>query len=418
VLIGFRYAWTVPYSTTHKGRASMHGHSLGCGRIKPVVSTTRTLIETQDSLRRLARLVADGAPPDAIFAAANQEALHHLGASGARMIRYETDGTTTVLADLGTCDSHVHVGQTEVNHPPEGLTATIRRTGRPARVDDHQALTGGDPLCRDGVRAAVGVPIHVHGHLWGLIGVGSKSGDLPMDTEQQLADFTELIAIAVAHAQSRAELNASRARIVAASDEARRRIERDLHDGAQQRLVGLAMRLGAAADSVSAHEPVRDELCAMISEVDEISEGLREISRGIHPAILSSAGIPAALRMLARRSTVAVQTDIRVERRLPMAAEVCAYYVVSEALTNVTKHARASQAQVRVVMDGAILRICVSDNGLGGADPNRGTGLIGIDDRVQALGGALSVTSERGEGTTISCDLPTEKIGDHQPTLS
>jgi signal transduction histidine kinase len=415
VLIGFQYAWTVPYSTTHKGRASMLEHSVGGHLTKPA-TTARNVVDTQTSLRRLARLVADGVPPESIFAAATQEARRHLDASSARMIRYENDGTATILAAVGTCDSHVKVGQPSASNPPEGLTATIRRTGKPARVADYRTLAGGEPYCQGGLRAAVGVPIHVHGRLWGIIGVGSTSGDLPMDTERQLADFTELIAIAVAHAQSRAELNASRARIVAASDEARRRIERDLHDGAQQRLVGLAMRLGAAAESVSAHVPVRGELYAMISEVDEISEGLREISRGIHPAILSAAGIPAALRMLARRSTEAVRTDIRVGRRLPAATEVCTYYVVSEALTNVSKHADASLAQVRVVMDGAILRICVSDNGLGGADPSRGTGLIGIDDRVQALGGTLSISSERGDGTTILCELPAETVGDDVPT--
>jgi signal transduction histidine kinase len=379
---------------------------------KAAITATRSLAETQASLRRLALLVADGAPPDSIFAAATQEVLRHLGASTARMIRYENDGTATILANEGTCGPHVQVGQSWPDYPPEGLTATIRRTGTPARVVDYQALAGGEQFCQEGLRAAVGVPIHVHGRLWGIIGVGSTSGDLPVDTEQQLADFTELIGIVVANAQSRAELIASRARIVAASDEARRRIERDLHDGAQQRLVGIAMRLRRAADSAAAHEQIRGEIYALVTEVVGISEDLREISRGIHPAILSEAGVPAALRMLARRSTVRVQTEIRVGRRLPMVTEACAYYVVSEALTNISKHAHASLARVRVAIDGTVLRICVSDNGLGGADPTRGTGLIGINDRVQALGGTLSVSSDRGGGTTISCELPTATIGD------
>jgi signal transduction histidine kinase len=371
----------------------------------------RNLTETQESLRRLAILVAEGARPDTLFAAVTQEVRRYFGGTTARMIRYEINSTATLVANEGTWGPHVMVGYAWEDYPPDGLTATIRRTGRTARVEDYAALAGGEPYRQEGLRSAVGLPIHVHGRLWGMIAVGSTAGDLPVDTEERMADFTELIGIAVANAQSRAELIASRARIVAASDEARRRIERDLHDGAQQRLVGLALRLRMAADAVVGNESVCREIDALATEVVAIIDDLREISAGFHPAILSHAGMAAAVRMLARRSTVPVQTDIRVEHQLPKALEVCGYYVVSELLTNTAKHANASFAEVKIVIDGQLLRIIVSDDGVGGADPKRGSGLIGISDRVEALGGTLTVSSDAGNGTRICCELPTSTIG-------
>jgi signal transduction histidine kinase len=379
--------------------------------ITETIAEARDLAATQASLRRLALLVAEGAAPETVFAAVTHEALRHFGGGTARMLRFETDGTATILANEGTWGPHIQVGQALRECPPGGLTATILRTGRAARVEDYGTLAGGEPYTREGLHSAVGMPIHVHGRLWGMIAVGSASPDLPLDAERRMADFTELIAIAVANAHSRAELLASRARIIAASDAARRRVERDLHDGAQQRLVGLALRLRMATDSTTVSgEPIRREFDALVTEVVEIIEDLREISRGIHPAILSNAGVGAAVRTLARRSTVRVQTDIHLERRLPTAIEVCAYYVVSEALTNTAKHARASLAHVKIEIDGRRLRITVSDDGIGGADPDRGSGLVGINDRVQALGGTLSVSSHLGSGTRVSCELPTDTI--------
>jgi signal transduction histidine kinase len=263
-----------------------------------------------------------------------------------------------------------------------------------------------------GVVSVVASPIVVDGRVWGAIGVGSKRERLRQDTEQRLADFTELVATAVANAESRAELTTSRARIVAAADGARRRIERDLHDGAQQRLVTLALDLRAA------REAVPTELADFGAELDRAVVGattalaeLSDIARGIHPAMLAKGGLDAALGVLARRSPIPVDLDVRAEGRLPEHVEVSAYYVVAEALTNVAKHAGASAVTVTVEADStadddAVLRVAVADNGAGGADFTRGTGLLGLKDRVEALGGRISLDSPPGSGTTLRVELP------------
>ena len=219
-----------------------------------------------------------------------------------------------------------------------------------------------------------------------------------------LAGMNDTIA---AFARARAELAASRARIVAASDQARRRIEHDLHDGAQQRLVSLGLGLRAAQKAVPPGQPgLRQELGRLARGTAEILEELREISRGIHPAILSLGGLGLALKALARRSPAPVKLDVRVQARLPERAEVAAYFVVSEALANVAKHARASVVEVQVeVRDGA-LALSIGDDGIGGADPSRGSGLIGLTDRVEASGGTISISSHAGAGTRITAELP------------
>jgi signal transduction histidine kinase len=365
----------------------------------------RKLADTQAALRRLATLVAQGEPPEAVFAAATKEALRHFGGGTARMIRYELDGTATLIANEGTTGPHVRVGERWEGYPPTGLTATVLRTGRAARVDDYRDIPGGEPYLREGLRSAVAMPISVNGRLWGTIAVGSGQGPLPPDTEQRMTEFTDLIAIAVANAQNRAELMASRARIVAASDEGRRRIERDLHDGAQQSLVALALRLRSAAAPEEIDE-IRTEITDVAAGLMGVIDELREISRGIHPAILSRAGLRSALRALGRRSAVPVDMDVRIDGRLPEQVEVGAYYVVSEMLTNAAKHARASVVEVDAEASGGTLRVCVRDNGVGGADPLRGSGLVGLKDRIEALGGTFSMHSPAGGGTTVSCELP------------
>jgi signal transduction histidine kinase len=365
----------------------------------------RGLADTQAALRRLAMLVARGEPPEAVFAAATREALRHFGTGTARMIRYELDGTATLVANEGTTGPHVRVGKRWEGYPPTGLTATVWRTGRAARVEDYRDVLGGEPYLAEGLRAAVAVPIHVDGRLWGTIAVGSGQGPLPPDTEQRMTEFTELVAIAVANAQNRAELITSRARIVAASDEARRRIERDLHDGAQQRLLALALRLRTAAPDKSAG--ISTETTDVATELLEVIGELREICHGIHPAILSSAGLRPALHALGRRSTIPVEMAVRIVGRLPEPIEVGAYYVVSEMLTNAAKHAHASVVEVEVEASGGMLRLCVRDDGVGGADPLRGSGLLGLKDRIEALSGRFTMDSPAGGGTTVSCELPT-----------
>ena len=366
----------------------------------------RELADTQASLRRLAMLVARGESPEAVFAAATREALRHFGNGTARMIRFELDGTATLVANEGTTAPHVRVGERWEGYPPTGLTATVLRTGRAARVDDYRDIPGGEPYLAEGLRSAVAMPVHVHGRLWGMIAVGSGQGPLPPDTEQRMTEFTELVATAVANAQSRAELMTSRARIVAASDEARRRIERDLHDGAQQRLVALALRLRMAAEPSTERGEPRTEMADVAAELMGVIDDLREISRGIHPAILSKAGLRPALRALGRHSAVPVELDVRVDGRLSEPVEAGVYYVVSEMLANAEKHARASVVKVSAEASDGRLRVRVRDDGIGGADPVRGSGLLGLKDRIEALGGTFSVHSPVDGGTTVTCELP------------
>src|SRR5690349_9746214 len=503
----------------------------------------RGLADTQAALRRLAMLVARGEPSEAVFAAATKEALRYFGGGTARMIRYESDGTATLLANEGTTGPHVRVGERWEGYPPAGLTATVRRTGQAARVDDYLNVPGGEPYLREGLRSAVALPIHVDGRLWGAIAVGSGQAPLPPGTEQRmtqftdlvatavanaqnraaleasrdelarllaeqaalrrvatlvargihpaevfsavaeevrrlfdadtagivrfqpdgtavvisgagdedlvtwpvgtrlelrdylppavvwrtgrstridedawsdvadpiadrlrergirsmvaspiivdgylwgavgasttqgpfpagtadrLTDFTELVATAVGNAQSRAELAASRARIVAATDQTRRRIERDLHDGAQQRLVSLGLELRLTQEMVPAELPgLEAEIGRVAGELNGVVEDLREIARGIHPVILSEGGLGPALRTLARRAAVPVELDLAAIGRLPEPVEVAAYYVVSEALTNATRHAHASVVCVAAEERGDSLRLSIRDDGAG-----------------------------------------------------
>jgi signal transduction histidine kinase len=366
----------------------------------------RKLADTQASLRRLAMLVARGEPPEVVFAAVTREALRYFGSGTARMIRFELDGTATLVANEGTTGPHVRVGERWEGYPPTGLTAAVLRTGRAARVEDYRDIPGGEPYLAEGLRSAVGMPVHVQGRLWGMIAVGSGQGPLPPDTEQRMTEFTELVATAVANAQSRAELMSSRARIVAASDEVRRRIERDLHDGAQQRLVALALRLRMAAEPSAEGGDPRAEMADAAAELMGVVDDLREISRGIHPAILSKAGLQPALRALGRRSGIPVELDVQVHGRLSEPVEVGVYYVVSEMLANAEKHASASVVKVGAESSGGRLLVRVRDDGIGGADPERGSGLRGLQDRIEALGGTFSVHSPVGRGTTVTCEFP------------
>ena len=373
----------------------------------------RELAETQESLRRLAMLVARGEPPEVLFAAVTREVLRHFGTGTARMIRYELNGTATLLANEGTTGPHVRVGESWEGYPPTGLTATVLQTGRAARVDDYHDVPGGKPYLDEGLLSAVAMPVHVNGRLWGMIAVGSGQGPLPPDAEQRMTEFTDLVATAVANAHSRAELMSSRARLVAASDEARRRIERDLHDGAQQRLVTLGLQLrSTAAAAPLGYEELRAEITDVAEGLTEVAGNLREISHGIHPAVLSQAGLRSALRSLARRSAIPVGLDVRVDGRLPEPVEVTAYYVVSEMLANAVKHARAATVAVTAELTDGSLRVCTRDDGIGGADPARGSGLVGLRDRVEAIGGTFAVDSPAGRGTTAWCTLPLSRVAE------
>jgi signal transduction histidine kinase len=288
------------------------------------------------------------------------------------------------------------------------VSTLVFQTGRPARVDDYTGPVG--EVARSvGIRASVGVPINVEGRLWGIMIVASThEAPLPADTETRLAGFTELVGAAIANAEGQVALIASRARIVAAADTTRRRIERDLHDGAQQRLVSLSLQLRGSVQASPRADA--DELTAQMDLVADgltrVLDDLREIARGIHPAALAEGGLRSALKALARRSAVPVRLDVSVDRRLPEPIELAAYYVVSEALTNTAKHASATLIDVEVATDAGTLRVCVRDDGRGGADLSRGSGLVGLTDRVEALGGRLSLQSPPGTGTTVQIALP------------
>jgi signal transduction histidine kinase len=320
----------------------------------------------------------------------------------------------TVVARTGEHPDRVAEGTRWKVQPPHVL-ATALATGRPATLDDYSQLPG--PLAAEmreiGIQAAIGIPIVVGGRSWGALAIATRNEQFrehfPVGAEQRMAAFTELVAIAVADAESAAQLAASRARVVTASDEARRQIERDLHDGAQQRLVTLGLELSLLQSAV---HPDLDELRSGIgrvsAELTEVLDELREMSRGIHPAILSEGGLCPALRALARRSAILVELDLQTQARFPGPVEVAAYYVVSEALTNMTKHADASYVTVMMEERYGSMRLSVQDDGVGGADPARGSGLVGIRDRVEALGGTFEVSSPVGEGTLIQVALPLE----------
>jgi signal transduction histidine kinase len=285
----------------------------------------------------------------------------------------------------------------------------ILETGRPGRVDSYSELPELAAAALDlGWRSSVGAPVIVEGDLWGIVVVASTTErPLPHDTEGRLAKFTELMATAIANAESRTALEASRARIVATADATRRRIERDLHDGAQQQLLSLALEVRAAqAGAPPELREHRAELAHVAEGLTVVLDGLREIALGIHPAILAEGGLGPALKTLAHRSPIPVGLDVRVDGRLPEPVEVAAYYVVSEALTNAAKHARAATARVEVEVRDRLLRVAVGDDGLGGADPALGSGLLGLKDRAEAIGGTISLESAPGAGTSLFVELP------------
>jgi len=365
------------------------------------------LAEEQAALRRVATLIAAGGPPEEVFAAVAAEMRNLVGADVTRIISREPGGTATLVGGTGTDDRPRPLGRAE----PGLATAEVFRTGRTARIDDDSGVSSevatrwlGTPAP---FRSAVASPVTVAGELWGTIVAISLHGPLPQETERRMSEFTELLAIAIANASSRAELAASRARVVVAGDQARRRFERNLHDGVQQRLVSLALRLRRIERRLPGEQSeLRASLSETVQELNEATDEVRQVAQGIHPAILTQGGLAPALRTLALRSSVPVEVVMEREERLPEPIEVAAYYVAAEALTNAAKHAGASRVWVTVERHDGLVRLCVRDDGAGGANPSAGSGLTGIRDRVEALGGSLSVRSPRAEGTELDVGLP------------
>jgi signal transduction histidine kinase len=362
----------------------------------------RTIADEQAALRRVATLVGADAPPPSVFATVAEEVGHLLKTDDALVVRFEPDESVTIVASWTAKGEPLQVGHRRHVEPGDGLTPLVRETGRPARIDSQTRY-----YSELGVESAVAAPITVEGRIWGVVGVALRGRKpAPPDTEERLAAFTSLVATAIANAESRAELVASRARIVAAADGARRHIERDLHDGAQQRLVSLAMQLRGAQAAMP--PGLAAELDTFVVGLNGALDELRELARGIHPPILAKGGLGPALKALARRCAVPVEVALRTAGRLPEPIEIAGYYVVSEALTNATKHADATAITVTVEadVDDHVLRIAVRDDGVGGADFTHGTGLVGLKDRVEALSGRILLDSTPGAGTRLRAELP------------
>jgi PAS domain S-box-containing protein len=372
----------------------------------------RLLAEEQSALRRVAMHVAQGGDSTEVFHAVAQEIEALMDSDSGGLVRYDPDGAATIVANHTR--SNMKGFRVGTRIPLQAQTGTsvaglVWRTHRAARVSYDSPSE--PPLAEAralGLRWAVGAPIFVDGRLWGMIAVAwRRSPPALPDIEERMSQFAELVATAISNAHSRAELTASRARLLATSDDTRRRIERDLHDGAHQRLVSLALGLRAVEEHVPPDLPeLRADIDRLATGLAGAVEELNEISRGIHPAILSRGGLGPALQTLAQQAALPVEVDVQVDRTLPEPVEVAAYYVVSEAITNAAKHAHATLVRVELAADDTLVRLAVSDDGAGGADPSRGSGLIGLRDRVEAVEGTMRIASSRGKGTSLEVAIP------------
>jgi PAS domain S-box-containing protein len=366
------------------------------------------LAQEQRALRRVATLVASEASPERVFTAVSEECARVLEVNASAVFRFEGDDTATIVGrhsrqetgdafTLGLrlpADEETGIGQ-------------VLRTGAPARIHDYTERAGeiADNMRVMNYRSSVSAPIVVAGIIWGAVGIASAE-PLPADTEARLAAFCELVSLAVASAQAREDLSASRARLVKAGDEQRKKLERNLHDGAQQRLVSLALTIRLARRQLESNpEAAATSLEGAAKELNLALEELRELARGLHPAALTEQGLGPALAAVADRLPVEVDLSAPTER-LPENIEATAYYIVSEALTNVAKHAQATKAKVDMTVAGEILRFEITDDGRGGADPSSGSGILGLRDRAEAVGGTLFVISPPGKGTVVTAQIP------------
>jgi signal transduction histidine kinase len=370
----------------------------------------RALVAEQAALRRVATMVASGTPAPALFGRVCEELGQLMAVKSTDMIRFERDGdfATVVGSWTGNDAPAFPIGE-RVPIEGESVTAKLHRSGRPERVDDYNEVDGvlAARVREFGMRSVVGAPIYVAGRLWGaLMATSEQPHAFPDGTEERIGNFAELVTAALANVDAREQLAASRARIVEAADAARRRIERDLHDGAQQRLVSLALNLRRLESSLEPDSPAARELAVARAELDAALEELRELARGIHPSVLTDRGLEAALAAVAGRSTVPIELDLDCPGELPLSVQTTAYFVVVEALTNASKHADPERIEVRVALADGGVTVEVRDDGSGGVDPTRGSGLSGLGDRVSALGGTLEVDSPAGAGTTIRARIP------------
>jgi PAS domain S-box-containing protein len=408
--------WGVMVATSRQPEALPENTEARVGEFTELIGTAisntearaevRRLADEQAALQRVATLVARGVAPDALFAAVTEEVGRLFGVDAAIMFRLDHDWTASFVAGTGWKNTDLfRVGR---RWAPENMPDAARENflaGRALRIDDY---TGGElaKAVRDeGIASTVAAPIAVEGRLWGFLAVASQRGSLPSGTEERIMKFTELVATAIANAHSRAELRASRARLVAAGDEARRRVVRDLHDGAQQRLVHTIVSLKLAEWAFREGDGKAESLIGeALEQAQRSHEELRELAHGILPAVLTDEGLRAGVDAVVARLDLPVEVEVPAER-YPAEIEASAYFIVSEALTNVVKHSQAGSAEVKASVQDGILRLEVRDDGIGGADPN-GHGLVGIADRVTALGGRLEIDSVAGEGTLLAAALP------------
>ncbi len=371
------------------------------------------LADEQAALRRVATLVAEGAPPSAVFDAVTREVSDLLDASAVSLARYHDDALT-VVATSGRA-SYVRVGD---RFPLGGtnVTSTVMRTGRSARLDDFAEASGtiGDVARRAGVRSVVAVPVVVNGRTWGVLAAIWAEHALTLhDTEERMASFAQLLDTAIANADSRDELTASRARVLTAGDHARRRVVRDLHDGAQQRLVHTIITVKLAQRALREDRSDTEGLLAeALATAERATAEVRELAHGILPAALTQGGLRAGVGAFVSRLDLPVDVDVLSERLHPD-LEASAYFIAAEALTNVVKHARATRAAVKAAIDDGALALEVRDDGVGGADPE-GHGLVGIADRVDALAGSLRIESPEGGGTVLATHLPLSAWWPHE----
>jgi signal transduction histidine kinase len=370
----------------------------------------RELADEQAALRRVATLVAEESPPSRVFEQVTEEVGRLLGLPGSAVVQYDRSHTATVVGGWSEDGRLLLPAGTSLDLDEDTVLAKVLRTGAAQRVERYDEASGSlaETLRSSGYRAAVAAPVTVASSLWGALVAATTSDEpLPDGLEQRLCDFADLVGQALANADTRERLAASRAELVAVSDAERRRFERNLHDGAQQRLVSVALELGMA-DAKLDDDPqaARDLLSTAQDDLAQGLEELRELARGLHPVLLTERGLGAALDALLARTPVAVEIAELPERRLEAPVEAAAYYVVAEAITNVAKYAQASHATVSITRSNGRATVTVSDDGVGGADPAAGSGLRGLAARVEALNGRLDVDSPPERGTRIRAEIP------------
>jgi signal transduction histidine kinase len=368
------------------------------------------LTSEQAALRRIATLVAAEAASKRVFDQVTGEAARTIGAPAASLARYDDDDTVTIVGGWSERGALAFPIGSRLPLEATGVLAAVRDTAQPEHIKEYDGSTGEviGRLTSFGYGSAAAAPVKVGGKVWGaLVAPGRRETPLASGSERRLADFAELVAQALANADAYQKLAASRARIVGAADAERRRLERNLHDGAQQRLVSLVLQLRVVRGTLRKDPQAAEALLAEADrELGQTLDELRELARGIHPAVLTDRGLAVALHGLAERAPLPVELAQLPDGRLPASVEAAIYYLVAEAITNVAKYAQATSATVAVERSDGLAMVRVCDDGVGGAEPGSGSGLVGLADRVEALGGRLHIESPPGRGTTIAAEIP------------